>query len=246
MASKVMTEIPRPGQESEKIRGMFAEIAPRYDLLNHLLSGNTDIAWRKMVVESCVTSDQRAILDLACGTGDLALEIRRKAHPHCTVAGVDFTGPMLRLAADKPGAHGVTWVEGDGLRIPFQDNSFDLVTVAFGIRNMESLDGALREILRVLRPGGELAILEFSHPTNPLFRRLYHFYFLNILPQVGAALSRKSAYLYLPHSVLHFPDRKQLAQTMIANGYRGVRHCALTLGIAALHVGRKPKRTKHG
>lgn len=231
--------VPPPSQEARKIKAMFASIAPRYDLLNRLLSGRTDVAWRRLLVREVVTGRESRVLDLACGTGDLALELRGAVGPRCEVIGADFTGPMLRLAATKPRGDQVAWIEADGLKLPFADESFDLVTIAFGIRNMESLDRALREIRRVLRPGGRLAILEFTQPDNPVVRALYMPYFLHVLPRIGAVLSQRSAYLYLPHSVLHFPNRRQLARTMIRNGYRRVRHCALTMGIAAIHVGEK-------
>ena len=234
--------VPKPGQEARKIRAMFGSIAERYDLLNHLLSANTDIAWRRLVVEQVLTGRETAILDVACGTGDLALELHKSAPRDCTVVGLDFTGPMLRIARKKSlgsGSEDITWIEGDGLHLPFGDGEFDLLTIAFGIRNMESLEGALREMLRVLRPGGKLAILEFSQPDNVLIRSLYMPYFLHVLPRIGALLSRKSAYLYLPFSALHFPRRKELARLMLRCGYGRVRHCALSFGIAALHIGEK-------
>lgn len=233
--------VPKPTQESKKIRAMFSDIAARYDLLNHLLSGNTDVAWRRLLVREAVSGGEQAVLDVACGTGDLALEIRRAIPDSAAVLGVDFAGPMLHNALRKSRARNatITWIEGDGLRLPFADNQFDLLTIAFGIRNMESLPGALREFRRVLRPGGRLAILEFSRPENPLVRAVYYPYFLHVLPRIGALLSRKSAYLYLPFSVLHFPKRGELARMMLRAGYSHVRHCALTFGIAALHIGEK-------
>lgn len=243
LPSNLPVHVPKPGKESRKIKGMFSEIAPRYDLLNHLLSAGTDIAWRDMVARETAKPEHRMVLDVACGTGDLALTLRRELPPEATVVGADFTGPMLRIAKEKAfdvDAEGVHWVEADGLRLPFPDNTFDLVTIAFGIRNMESLDGALREFLRVLKPGASLAILEFSQPTNLVVRTLYQPYFLHVLPRVGALLSQKSAYMYLPHSVLHFPGQKDLARLMQRAGYCRVRHASLSLGIAALHHGTKP------
>ncbi len=223
---------------------MFGEISGRYDLLNRLLSGGTDVAWRNLVVREALRPADRRIVDLACGTGDLALALRRKASSACTVVGVDFSRPMLRIARRKGArrAHRpVHWVEGDGLRLPLASNSADLMTIAFGIRNMESLDGALREMHRVLRPGGRLAILEFSRPGNTLVKALYYPYFLHVLPRLGALISNRSAYLYLPHSVLHFPGRQELARIMKRSGFGRVRHCALSFGIAALHIGEKPR-----
>lgn len=219
---------------------MFDAIAPRYDLLNRLLSGGTDVAWRRLTVREVLRGDEGRILDIACGTGDLAFALRREAPPQCRIVGADFSAPMLRLARRKDLREAISWIHGDGLRLPFADASFDLVTIAFGIRNMESLEGGLREMHRVLRPGGRLAILEFSRPENALVRSLYMPYFLHVLPRVGALLSRRSAYRYLPHSVLHFPGRRELAGIMHRCGFARVRHCSISLGIAALHIGRKP------
>ncbi len=216
---------------------MFDQIAPRYDLLNHVLSGGTDIAWRRLAVKEALRPSMRRVLDLACGTGDMAMEIRQHAHAGCEVIGADFSAPMLRKAQVKAPDGSIAWIEADGLRLPFASESFDLVTIAFGIRNMESLEGGLREMRRVLRPGGTIAILEFSKPENAIVRGLYMPYFLHVLPRIGALLSQKSAYLYLPFSVVHFPGRKELARTMQRCGIGQVRHCALSLGIAALHLG---------
>jgi len=223
---------------------MFSQIAPRYDLLNHLLSANTDIAWRRLLVREAVEPRQRRILDLACGTGDLALEMHRAARPDCEIVGADFAGPMLRRAREKSRSTPLSWIEADGLRLPFASESFDLVTIAFGIRNMESLEGGLAEMHRVLRPGGRVAILEFSQPENALVHALYMPYFLHVLPRIGALLSQRSAYLYLPHSVLHFPGRRELARLMKRSGFGRVRHCALSFGIAALHIGEKSAKEK--
>lgn len=233
--------VPRPTQRSEDIRGMFADIAPRYDVLNRILSGGTDILWRRRAAREGLAAVEgappRRILDLACGTGDLALELRRQS-PGAQVYGADFTRAMLSLAREKSPRAGraVRWVEADGLHLPFADATFDLVTIAFGIRNMESLDRGLREMRRVLRPGGALCVLEFTPPENALVRSVVIPYFLHVLPRVGAALSRKSAYLYLPHSILHFPARRELAARMRANGLRRVRHATLQFGVAAIHV----------
>lgn len=233
---------PKPGKEARKIQAMFDSIADRYDLLNHVLSAGTDIAWRNLVVRETLDPSYRRILDVACGTGDLALALRRKAHPKCHVVGADFTAAMLRIATVKGAEAGgrMDWVLADGLRLPFASGTFDLVTIAFGIRNMESLEGALREFRRVLRPGGKLAILEFSQVENPLIRAVYTPYFRHVLPRIGALLSQRSAYMYLPNSVLHFPGRRELAGLMKRQGFRRVQHRALSFGIAALHIGEKP------
>lgn len=241
-----LTAPQKPGKDADRIRGMFADIAGRYDFLNRLLSARTDVAWRNLVVREALRPGDRLIVDLACGTGDLAFALRAKANSSCRVLGIDFTGPMLRVAQGKerraaPGP--VTWIEGDGLNLPLESETVDLLTIAFGIRNMESLERAFAEIHRVLRPGGRLAVLEFSQPENRLVQALYYPYFLHVLPRLGALISNQSAYLYLPHSVLHFPGRKDLARIMKRGGFRRVRHCALSFGIAALHVGEKPGGT---
>ncbi len=235
----------KPSQEPTAIRSMFAQIADRYDLLNHLLSGGTDIAWRNMAVKEVMTGQETMILDLACGTGDLAMALERSAPSDCKVVGADFTGPMLQLAQKKKSGAAIDWIQGDGLNLSFSDNSFDLVTVAFGIRNMASLERALSECLRVLKPGGKLLILEFSKPDNPIIRTLYMPYFIHILPRIAALISNRSAYRYLPMSVLHFPNRKELARQMLQSGFVKVRHCALSFGIAAIHIGSKPQEINH-
>ena len=222
---------------------MFARIAGRYDLLNHLLSGNTDRRWRRRVAKrlgAALAPDAR-VLDIACGTGDLALAVLEAA-PGARVVGVDFCRPMLELAARKAGLFGrrLPFVEGDALRLPFADEAFDGVTIGFGLRNLSSVEGGLREIRRVLAPGGAAAILEFSRPVVPGFRALFQFYLSRLLPAVGGLLSgSRSAYEYLPDSVRNFPDQQRLAALMREAGFEQVSFENLTGGIAALHVGRR-------
>ncbi|MDX2177302.1 MAG: bifunctional demethylmenaquinone methyltransferase/2-methoxy-6-polyprenyl-1,4-benzoquinol methylase UbiE [Candidatus Sumerlaeia bacterium] len=231
-----------PSRDARRIRAMFAEIAPRYDLLNHLLSLNIDRLWRRETARRVLRGLRpQAILDVACGTGDLAVELSRQA-PRARVYGADFTRPMLELATgkDRPRPAGpVRYVEADGMRLPFPDGSFDVLTVAFGLRNMEDYDAALREFHRVLRPGGRLAVLEFTQPESELVRTVYLPYFLNILPRVAGMLSQRSAYTYLPKSVLSFPTRRELAAKMGAAGFQRVRHGLLHMRIAALHLGER-------
>jgi len=232
----------KPSQEPGRIRSMFSQIAARYDLMNHLLSGGIDILWRRRVARQFVAPDMRRILDVACGTGDLAFEMRKRAHADCAIYGADFTGAMLRIASDKtPDKHraSMAWIEGDGLQLPFPTAQFDLLTVGFGIRNMASLDGALEEMGRVLKPGGRLVILEFTTPPNPLERFVYMPYFLHVLPRVAAVLSQRSAYMYLAKSVVHFPPADELGEKMVAQGFRDVTWKFLTGGIAAIHTGVK-------
>jgi demethylmenaquinone methyltransferase/2-methoxy-6-polyprenyl-1,4-benzoquinol methylase len=222
---------------------MFSGIAHRYDLLNHVLSGWTDVAWRRWTAELATEHEPRMILDVACGTGDLAFELARHAPEDATIVGTDFTGAMLRLAAEKTPAVGkrssYSWIEGDGLHLPFADATFDVVTVAFGLRNMESWEGGIREMNRILKPGGRLVVLEFSQPENALIKALFLPYFVHVLPRIAGLLSEGSAYHYLSASVMNFPGRRKLARMMRENGCARVRHCALTFGIAAIHVGEK-------
>lgn len=226
---------------------MFARIANRYDLLNHLLSGNTDKRWRRLVAKKLSeTLKQRdaLALDVACGTGDLSLEIARATGAR--VIGTDFCRPMLEIAARKASSAsvaGIPLVEGDALNLPFADESFDAVSIAFGLRNLASVEDGLRELRRVLKPGGRAAILEFSNPVVPGFRALFGFYFKSVLPRVGGALSGScAAYEYLPDSVSRFPDQTRLVQMMGAAGFVEVEYQNLTGGIAALHLGARPER----
>ena len=224
---------------------MFARIAGRYDLLNHLLSGNTDKRWRRFVAERLRPElrPNSRVLDVACGTGDLALAIKEVAHD-AHVTGVDFCRPMLELAARKSKklTRHVEFIEGDALRLPFADGSFDAATIAFGLRNLSSVEGGLKELRRVLRAGGTVAILEFSRPVVPGFRALFQFYFSRVLPVVGGLVSgSRGAYEYLPCSVSKFPDQKRLAELMREAGFESVVFENLTGGIAALHMGKSAR-----
>jgi demethylmenaquinone methyltransferase / 2-methoxy-6-polyprenyl-1,4-benzoquinol methylase len=227
---------------------MFAHIAGRYDLLNHLLSGNTDKRWRKLVAKRLrpvLSSPDARALDVACGTGDLSLAL--VAATGARVTGLDFCRPMLshaaRKAADEAAAARCAFIEGDALRLPFEDGTFDAVTIAFGLRNLASVEGGLKELLRVLRPGGMACILEFSKPIVPGFSTLFQFYFSRVLPRIGGLISgSSSAYEYLPASVSRFPDQKRLASMMRETGFEEVRYENLTGGIAALHSGARAPR----
>jgi demethylmenaquinone methyltransferase/2-methoxy-6-polyprenyl-1,4-benzoquinol methylase len=221
---------------------MFAAIAPRYDLLNHLLSLNVDRRWRRFTVRQLrpyLSAPEALVLDLCCGTGDLALELARQT----LVIGVDFCRPMLRIGQAKIARRRarVLLVEGDALSLPFPDDLFSAVTIAFGLRNLESPARGLREIHRVLRPGGVAAVLEFSRPSLPLFRHVFLFYFRNLLPRIGTWISGvPGPYAYLRDSVQAFPDQRQLVRMMEDAGFKAVRYINLTGGIAALHLGEKP------
>lgn len=222
------------------VRRMFGRIAPRYDLANHLLSGNLDRLWRRHTVRRVAAVLERPgahILDICCGTGDLALALQRRASSH--VLASDFCHPMLTAAARKLRA-GVLF-ESDALRLPVRDASLDLITVAFGFRNLVDYDAGLREMRRVLRPGGLAAILEFSQPQNPLFAAVYHFYSRRILPLIGGLITGSGdAYRYLPESIQKFPDAPQLAEAMRRAGFSEVSFERLTGGSVALHLGKVP------
>jgi demethylmenaquinone methyltransferase/2-methoxy-6-polyprenyl-1,4-benzoquinol methylase len=217
---------------------MFAGIAGRYDLLNHLLSGNTDKRWRRRVAERMqpsLVAGARA-LDVACGTGDLTLALSEAGRAE--VVGLDFCRPMLEIAARKTPQ--IPYIEGDALRLPFADETFEVVTIAFGLRNLAGVEEGLRELRRVLRPGGRVGVLEFSSPVVPGFRRLFQFYFTRVLPRIGGLVSgSRGAYEYLPRSVSQFPDQKRLAALMSGVGFAEVEYSNLTGGIAALHTGRR-------
>ena len=222
------------------VRGMFGRVARRYDVANHLLSFNIDRLWRARTVRSVghiLARPGARVLDICCGTGDLTLSLARQCST--PVFGSDFCHPML-VAASRKGA-GAGLFEADALRLPLGDASFDLITVAFGFRNLANYGAGLAEMRRVLGPGGMAAILEFSEPPNPVFAALYHFYSRRILPLIGGALSgSRDAYTYLPESVRKFPPAEELAEEMRRAGFREVRYERFTGGIVALHLGVKP------
>ena len=228
-------------EHAGRVREMFGNIAGRYDLLNHLLSANVDKRWRRIVAnkvrEKLSVPKSARILDVACGTGDLSLTLFETTGAQ--VVGTDFCRPMLAIAAGKMPSQ-VPLIEGDALRLPFRSDSFDAVTIAFGLRNLSSVEDGLAELCRVLKPGGWVAVLECSKPSNAILRGLYGAYFRGVLPLVGGAISGSlSAYAYLPASVQNFPDQRRLALLMEHAGYDQVEYQNLTGGIAALHIGRK-------
>ncbi|HVF48239.1 MAG TPA: bifunctional demethylmenaquinone methyltransferase/2-methoxy-6-polyprenyl-1,4-benzoquinol methylase UbiE [Pyrinomonadaceae bacterium] len=228
---------------SKAVREMFAGIAGRYDLLNHLLSLNIDKRWRRALRDELHDILQRGdavVLDVACGTGDLSIALAERSP--ALVVGTDFCRPMLAIAENKITAArlDVPLVEGDAMSLSFPDGSFDAVTIAFGLRNLPNVPRGVDELYRVLKPGGKLAILEFSTPVVPGCGRLFNFYFSHILPRIGGAVSgSRGAYEYLPDSVSKFPDQKKLSALMTDSGFVDVRFRNLTGGIAALHVGGK-------
>ncbi len=226
---------------------MFSRIAPRYDLLNHLLSMRFDVMWRKRLASRFARILERPearVLDLCCGTGDLALALAsspgRRADSEPLV-GADFAHPMLVRAHEKARRNRgrpIKFVEADALSLPFADAGFDLVATAFGFRNLANYAEGLRELRRVLKPGGSLAILEFAEPRAALFRHGFDFYFRRVLPAIGAAISgNASAYTYLPNSVARFPAPSELLKLMEESGFSGAAFESWTGGIVTLHTG---------
>jgi demethylmenaquinone methyltransferase/2-methoxy-6-polyprenyl-1,4-benzoquinol methylase len=243
---------------ARRVRDMFSAIAPRYDLLNHMLSFSMDSKWRRLTAEKfrrILRRTDARVLDLCCGTGDLAfaLEVERvdvirdtNAH-RIPIMGCDFAYPMLERARKKARAdsHTAEFINGDALNMPFPDQSFDLVATAFGFRNLANYERGLREIARVLKPGGRIAILEFSEPSNSAMAKMYRFYFKRILPVIGGMISgNRAAYAYLPSSVSNFPTPPELAKLLGSAGFLGVRHQAWNFGSVVLHIGRLPEPGK--
>jgi demethylmenaquinone methyltransferase/2-methoxy-6-polyprenyl-1,4-benzoquinol methylase len=230
-----------------RIRRMFGEISPRYDFLNHLLSGGTDYYWRWRTIRLAPPRGTAPILDVCTGTGDLALAYRKKTGGRMPVIGTDFTHEMLVLADAKSAARRAAgdtpfvFLEADTQQLPFASDQFQIVCVAFGLRNVTDTRRGLREMVRVCQPGGRVVVLEFSMPGNRLLRWAYAWYFRNILPRIGQLLgrNRQQAYDYLPASVSEFPYGQALADVMAGCGLRTVTWKPLTFGIATLYIGEK-------
>jgi len=232
---------PSRGRDRERqVRRIFSEIAPRYDLLNHLLSMNVDRAWRRRAVDTLgwESSPDGLYLDACAGTYDLSLELANRPGFVGRVIASDFARPMLVEGLDKLGGHPIAPICGDTLHLPFPNAAFRGAMVAFGVRNLSDVPAGIRELARVLKPGGRLVVLEFTEPPNAILRSLYLFYFHRILPLVGRLVSGHPwAYTYLPRSVREFPDPERLAGMFVEAGLREARYELLTGGIAALHVG---------
>ncbi|NNF29042.1 MAG: class I SAM-dependent methyltransferase [Gemmatimonadetes bacterium] len=245
-----MTVAPeaRPTQgagRSDQVQTLFSEIAPRYDLLNHVLSMNIDRRWRRKAVRSLGWEEdpEGLYLDGCAGTFDLSLELARQPGFAGRVVAADFAFPMLDAGRDKIRGTPVDAVCGDALRLPFSDGAFSGITIGFGVRNLSDLEAGLEECARVLKPGGRLVILEFTVPPNRLVRRAYMLYFNHVLPRIGRIVSGHPwAYTYLPESVKEFPDVKGLGMRMEAAGLAPATWTLVTGGIAAIHVGTKAGR----
>lgn len=234
--------LPAPQAKAAHVRRMFGDIAPKYDLLNHVLSLNVDRLWRRKAVRRLDWRRAPAgtYLDSCSGTLDLAVALASRKGFAGRVVGSDFTYEMLErgVAAGKTAGRPVEPACADALRLPFADAAFDGATVGFGVRNLADLDAGLREMARVLRPGARLVILEFTTPSWQPWRGLYLFYARRILPSIGALVSRnRAAYTYLPESVMEFPAPRELARRMEAAGFRAVEWDTLSGGIAAIHYG---------
>jgi demethylmenaquinone methyltransferase/2-methoxy-6-polyprenyl-1,4-benzoquinol methylase len=235
-------------KEGHDIRQMFASIAPTYDLLNYLLSLGQDRRWRKRAVELSGLSGYKdaRVLDICTGTADLAMAFSRHLGSGGRVVGSDFCWEMLALAPAKLRARDavgsrIALVQADALRLPFPDNSFHVASVAFGIRNVSSLASGIKEMARVVMPGGRVVILEFGRPGGPFFRRIYNFYFHQVLPRVGNLIApgRTQAYSYLPASVGEFPDPEGLRRIMESAGLVETQSHPLSMGIVYVHIGKK-------
>ena len=236
--------LDRPVTAAEKagyVRAMFDDIAPRYDLLNSLLSAGIHHGWRVFATRCACLSAGGSALDVCSGTGEWTDHLRRAVGPDGFVAAADFSLPMLRHGVARFAENRVGEVQGDAARLPFADESFEAVTVAFGIRNVADRDLAFREMARVTRPGGRVVCLEFSQPPPGMFRAAYELHSRYVMPALGGAISgRPDAYAYLPASVARFDTREALADRMRRAGLSGVRWVDLTFGLVCVHVGSKP------
>lgn len=240
MVRQPSTALPADAEKSAHVRRMFSTIAPRYDLLNHLLSLNIDKLWRRRAVDRLdwERRPEGRYLDNCAGTLDLSRELARRSGFRGQVVGSDFAYPMLKGGEKKRVGLPLSAVCADALDLPYRDESFDGATVGFGVRNLADLGAGFREMARVLRPGSKLVVLEFTTPAWQPFRALYFFYFLHVLPFVGKLVSKHgSAYSYLPESVLRFPEPPELARIMEEAGLKDVGYKRLSGGIVALHWG---------
>ena len=225
-------------KELDFVKDMFDKIAPRYDFLNRLLSFRQDVFWRTQMVEAARLEPESRVLDVACGTCDVALEAFSRLRGRADITGVDFSLGMLGLGREKVRGSGISLVNGDALNLSFAPGIFDAVFIAFGIRNIMDRKGAVEEFQKVLRPGGRLAVLELTTPEKGLLRKIYLAYFQKILPLIGSFFSKDDhAYSYLPESVLKFPSPVEFSRIMKECGFKNIRFKQMSLGIVTLFVG---------
>jgi demethylmenaquinone methyltransferase/2-methoxy-6-polyprenyl-1,4-benzoquinol methylase len=246
MNSRVVGAAPVGARDVESagkaVREMFTSIAPRYDLINHVLSLNTDRLWwwrAARTFDPILKGADGRVLDLCCGTGDMTFALQRRAGKGVRILGADFSHAMLQRAAIKGKETELKWIEADALRLPFPDANFDLITAAFGFRNLADYDAGLREMVRVLRPGGECGILDFGEPSG-LLGKLYRVYFKRVLPAMGTVISGvQGPYKYLPASVERFPPPEEMLDRMRQAGFREASWTPYTFGVAGLYRGVK-------
>jgi len=232
-------------KSGERVRRMFGEIAPHYDRMNHLLSLNVDRYWRSWTVSKLAPQPGEPILDVCTGTGDLAIGFQRATGGKSEIVAADFCRQMLEIGRRKQERAGIgpelTFIEADAQNLPLESDRFAIVSVAFGLRNVADTNRGLAEMTRVCRPGGQVAVLEFSTPRMQPLRAMYLVYFRHVLPRIGQFLARNhsDAYEYLPATVAQFPDGEQLAERMRSVGLKNIKYWPLTFGIATLYVGKK-------
>ena len=226
--------------KASAVREMFDTIAARYDLANTVMTGGIDALWRRQAAGSLALATDAQVLDLCCGTGALTRELARRA-PHGQVTGVDFSAQMLAVARSRGGPANIAYEQADVLRLPFAAASFDAATMAFSMRNVTDIGACLREVARVIKPGGSFVNLEVGKPRNPLLRRAFFAYFYGVIPALGGLVGGdRAAYRYLPQSLINFPDARALAALFKENGFPHTRCVALMGGVANLHVGTTP------
>ena len=239
----VVKPYTQQGSKKSQVSNMFDNIAPYYDFLNRFLSLGIDTIWRKKAINQLKSNQPQLILDIATGTADVAIETAGRLQPE-KITGLDISNEMLEIGRKKIKKRGldsvIELIQGDSENLPFQDNTFDAITVAFGVRNFEHLEAGLSEMERVLKPGGKLVVLEFSRPTIFPFKQLFNFYFKNILPQIGKLTSKDpKAYQYLYESVQAFPDGKDFLTILGKTGFKSSQCIPLTLGICSIYTGQK-------
>ncbi len=228
--------LPPPEEKPRYVERMFTAISRRYDLMNRIMTFGLDTLWRRTVVEMCALPPEGSLLDVATGTGDIAIEARRM-YPHAHVVGVDLTQAMLDVGREKASSK-VQFVQGDALSLPFADGTFDAVCSGFLMRNVRDIAQAFAEQRRVTRPGGRVVCLEITHPRSSVWRHVFRLYFLHVVPVLGEIIGgARDAYTYLPHSTLAFPDPDGLAEIMRQVGLRNVRYHIPIPGTVAIHVG---------